>query len=441
MGSQGSKSELALDATSDDALLAICRGLTMRENHRAATACSTTNRCVGAARQFGLVPAMDVVSVSAAGHQRMNIPKYAPLYPRVLQSSQGQDLHQELKVLGHGHSIICTTDGTWVFGCGHEGQLMLDEKFDEGQSQYTPRLVEPIYGRIVSVAAGSMHTVVINSEGQAFSVGNSGMNGHTYSAGKISVPPGTRLVGAAAGDDHTILWTDTGAVFSFGAVWNRKLEVLGHPFAHQYSEYDYTDDSSIFQLLHGAEQVEGLSGQVIVGGSAGGAHSLVWTNDGKLFSWGCGTDGQLGHGNTEDEPVPRQVLWSTRGKNQVQLPEVARASCGNKHSALCTVNGEVFTFGCGDEGMLGQEDSEQRTYPKLVQAVSAGFVVGVSSSARSTEMWTNSGSAYSAGKIQLGGAGRAWLLPARDPSKQAGRWDCFRRQSPNILDCNWGVLQ
>ena len=39
--------------------------------------------------------------------------------------------------------------------------------------------------------------------------------------------------------------------------------------------------------------------------SAGGHHAAVCTKDGRLYFWGRGSDGQLGHGGLEDSFVPR----------------------------------------------------------------------------------------------------------------------------------------
>ena len=70
-------------------------------------------------------------------------------------------------------------------------------------------------------------------------------------------------------------------------------------------------------LGHGVEHherlprlIEGvLVGKRVVGVAAGDAHTVVWTDEGKAYSFGHGVLGQLGHGGEEDELVPRLVSY------------------------------------------------------------------------------------------------------------------------------------
>ena len=46
---------------------------------------------------------------------------------------------------------------------------------------------------------------------------------------------------------------------------------------------------------------------VVVEVATGAHHTLARTADGKIFSWGRGANGELGHGDTEDQLVPKQI--------------------------------------------------------------------------------------------------------------------------------------
>ena len=41
--------------------------------------------------------------------------------------------------------------------------------------------------------------------------------------------------------------------------------------------------------------------------AAGAFHTMAVANDGRLYTWGSGTDGQLGHGNNQSQLVPALV--------------------------------------------------------------------------------------------------------------------------------------
>ena len=59
------------------------------------------------------------------------------------------------------------------------------------------------------------------------------------------------------------------------------------------------------QLL--PKKVEAIAGQRVIAVSAGRYHSLALTADGAVWSWGYGTGGKLGHGDEQDQLLPKQV--------------------------------------------------------------------------------------------------------------------------------------
>lgn len=88
-------------------------------------------------------------------------------------------------------------------------------------------------------------------------------------------------------------------------------------------------------------------------------HTLALTADGKLFSWGDGSSGQLGHGNTASHDRPKMVEYLL-GKHMHDI------ACGSGYSAAIASSGELYTWGNGCHGRLGHGDTEMQTKPKLV---------------------------------------------------------------------------
>ena len=86
------------------------------------------------------------------------------------------------------------------------------------------------------------------------------------------------------------------------------------------------------------------------------------TKDGEVFTWGRGSDSKLGHGDESDEDTPKRV----EALVGVKAKEV---SCGEYHSAVCAEDGRVYTFGWGEYGCLGHGDKTNMTSPSLVKAL------------------------------------------------------------------------
>ncbi|KAK3100706.1 hypothetical protein FSP39_024049, partial [Pinctada imbricata] len=104
--------------------------------------------------------------------------------------------------------------------------------------------------------------------------------------------------------------------------------------------------------------------------NSGGKHCLALSAEGEVYSWGEGEDGKLGHGNRSPCDRPR-VIESLRGK------EVIDIAAGGAHSACVTANGELYTWGKGRYGRLGHGDSEDQPRPKLVEALKSQRVIDV----------------------------------------------------------------
>jgi alpha-tubulin suppressor-like RCC1 family protein len=91
--------------------------------------------------------------------------------------------------------------------------------------------------------------------------------------------------------------------------------------------------------------------------SAGNWHTLV-TSGTETWSFGCGSFGMLGHGGEENEAVPRPI----EALNRVAAKQVA---AGIFHSVLIS-DGDVWTWGHGNWGQLGHGNTDQQNVPKRV---------------------------------------------------------------------------
>ncbi|KAJ0971817.1 hypothetical protein J5N97_019776 [Dioscorea zingiberensis] len=151
----------------------------------------------------------------------------------------------------------------------------------------------------------------------------------------------------ACGVRHFALVTRQGEVFTWG-------EESGGQLGHG-------DDLNISR----PRLVESLSLWSMDYVSCGEYHTCAISTAGDLFTWGDGTynTGLLGHGTDVSHWIPKRVSGPLEGL------QVLSVACGTWHSALITFNGKLFTFGDGAFGVLGHGDRKSIAYPKEVESL------------------------------------------------------------------------
>ena len=96
-------------------------------------------------------------------------------------------------------------------------------------------------------------------------------------------------------------------------------------------------------------------------------HSAGITIEGELYTWGRGVFGQLGHGNNQSTSNPQLVS----GLSKYRISQVA---CGWQHSMALTDEGQVFSWGYGEDGQLGHGTCDDSFSPKLISKLKSRIV-------------------------------------------------------------------
>ena len=79
--------------------------------------------------------------------------------------------------------------------------------------------------------------------------------------------------------------------------------------------------------------------------SAGSSHSLLLSRQGRVFSFGSNRHGRLGLGDEEARIRPCPLV--------INNEKIVQVSAGDAHSLLLSSKGNVYSFGCGTHGQLG----------------------------------------------------------------------------------------
>jgi len=203
--------------------------------------------------------------------------------------------------------------------------------------------------RLAVVHAGSNHSIAVSRKGEVFTWGlaSSGELGHGgWTPTELTIPRlisnlgRTRIVSICAGSNHSLAISQTGQLWSCGRGRHGELG-LGH-----------FHDEPVFSI------VDSIQHERMVSASAGKHHSMALAADGKLFTWGSNKYGQLGFLDEEHQapamncPLPR-LVERLHPKKLNSCDRITAISAGGYHSMVLTVSGDILGAGLNTDGQLG----------------------------------------------------------------------------------------
>ncbi|XP_034687870.1 PH, RCC1 and FYVE domains-containing protein 1 isoform X1 [Vitis riparia] len=272
---------------------------------------------------------------------------------------------------------------------------------------------------VQNIACGGRHAALVTKQGEIFSWGeeSGGRLGHGVDSDVlhpklIDSLSNTNIELVACGEYHTCAVTLSGDLYTWGdGTYNFGL--LGH--GNEVSHW-------VPKRVNGP--LEGIHVSSI---SCGPWHTAVVTSSGQLFTFGDGTFGVLGHGDTKSVSKPREVE-SLKGHRTVisacgvwHTAAVVEIMVGNPSSSNCS-SGKLFTWGDGDKGRLGHGDKEAKLVPTCVAALVDPNFCRVACGHSLTVALTTSGHVYTMGSPvygQLGNPQADGKLPTRVEGKLA----------------------
>jgi alpha-tubulin suppressor-like RCC1 family protein len=144
--------------------------------------------------------------------------------------------------------------------------------------------------------------------------------------------------------------------------------------------------------------VEPLLGVCITQVCCGGQHAACLSEDGKIYTWGRGGFGRLGHGNSAHVAKPKLV-------ESLEDTPCSQIACGFAYTAAVTRDGCLYTWGAGENGRLGLGDVEDRDSPVRVEGLKDKPVAQVFAGSVHTCILAEDGGVYSFGKHEYTGHG------------------------------------
>ena len=285
------------------------------------------------------------------------------------------------------HAIaIDKSNQAWAWG-RNEGLVLGDN--DGAKVIPTPKVIAT---DILMAALGKSHTVFLKTDGSLHALGQSkvgqcGWRGNVKSSGvlkacitldtkKSGINPTFRKI--TCGEDFSVALSDEGIIYTTGSseygqtangetgehflTANKIGFTNSYGFAAQtvFHENDPTDDNPSDR----ERRTIVISNPVRIQDIAAGKHHALAleasSSNGagtRIFSWGCGNYGVLGHNRQKDEYYPRHVSSLQRGMT------FTKVAAGSNCSLALTNQGHVYYWG------NHRSNSEAVMKPRIVDAL------------------------------------------------------------------------
>nr|CAH7744976.1 unnamed protein product [Callosobruchus chinensis] len=253
------------------------------------------------------------------------------------------------------------------------------------------------FQQVQQMEAGQYCTFAVHKDGHVTACGKGsygrlglGETANQSTPKRIHLEHPVRQLSSSKGSDgHTLALTEEGWVYSWG---DGDYGKLGHgncvtcktperilvPFARKVVKY-----------VH-----------------AGYRHSAAITEDGKLYTWGEGDHGRLGHGENNARYTPAFVA---------DLSDVGQVACGSSHTLVVSADGKtVWSFGSGDNGKLGHGEIAKVYRPKVIEALQGLRIQKVCAGTCFSMALTTNGQLYTWGSgpnLGIGSADAVSLKP------------------------------
>jgi len=266
-----------------------------------------------------------------------------------------------------------------IFGAGDMGQMGLGpEKLDDVRKPAVHSMIEELrnkkeFAEPLHLAAGGMHTLVIDSEGRTWSWGindNAALGRPTEGLAGIeqeeletrpmpvatisphphpeSARPPFKAARVCAGDSVSVAVSEEGELVAWGS-FRSNDGLLG---------FDGKVGTSPKQL--DPTRVSNLRDYPVSQIVCGYDHVLALTTDGHVYSWGNGQQQQLG----------RKII-ERRKKNglspeRLSLKKIVLIGSGGSHSFAVHEDGTVYGWGLNTRGQLGITNEEASWADEIV---------------------------------------------------------------------------
>ncbi|MDR2099835.1 MAG: hypothetical protein LBP40_03280 [Campylobacteraceae bacterium] len=191
---------------------------------------------------------------------------------------------------------------------------------------------------------------------------------------------GKNIVDIVAGDRHSLVLFGNAKVYTAGLNLEGQLGLGDNETRIVFTEVTDLNDKNITAI------------------AAGTQHSLVISNDGKVYVTGHNRHGGLGLGDNNERNVFTEVT-SLRGAN------ITAAAAGSDYTLVLSANGTVYATGYNDAGQLGLGDYAERNVFTEVTSLRDKNITAIAVGHYHSLAFSGNGTVYAAGYNMFGQLG------------------------------------
>lgn len=258
-------------------------------------------------------------------------------------------------------TLLLTSQG--LYACGNNAYNCLGMPVDQATNQF-PRMVTSLQRCTVegvhAVSCGLNDTLFLTRYGLYVAGQNdhgqlgTGDNSPVYKPRRVETGSNRKIVSVAMGGTFSIILLEGGSVRMSGM-----MRVIREKASNHYVELD-------LPVNNNAE---------IVAISASSSHVMLLSEDGRVYTMGSNTSGELGHGNTDPYKEPELVRSLARYR-------IVSVHAGIHCSFFVNHEGRVFACGNNTKSRLGTVSLHDTSVPTVVDRVTE--VVSIASTRDST---------------------------------------------------------
>lgn len=329
------------------------------------------------------------------------------------------------------HLFIVTNGGLYGLGKNLSGQLGTGATVNVTDPALIPLAVE--VGNIKKICTGKFHSLLLTKDGRVFGAGQNtcgqlGLGDNPSQ--KRDFPTFTQVEELSnvkdigCGETHSVCCTEDGTLYTWG---HPDSGVLGNGTDGRYIEkagkisfhYICTPTPVVtFYKKDGKHKTIAEYKDIKVHSVAAGKQHTgcvqVAEDGGRVFTWGCGGYGRLGHATSQDELYPREVVPFSY--SPVDQPESMCKQLEMGYNATCGINheGSIFFWGMLPNSPRGEATMYPKYVPELIDVNAVDVTLGSSFVVMRTDqneffMWGKS----QAGYLGFPGTGKTSSKPVK----------------------------